>query len=89
MAIKKLGNTSGEVIIMILMKKYRIQIYVYRRSQIYKLCIEKMARNIYIKVLTIVVFELLRILMFFPSNKELSVSPHATLQMVKKNKFYF
>ena len=40
MATKKLGSTSGEVII-ILMKKYRIQIYVYRRSQIYKLCIEK------------------------------------------------
>lgn len=41
MATKKLGSTSGEVIIMILMKKYRIQIYVYRRSQMYKLCIEK------------------------------------------------
>lgn len=47
MATEKLGNTSGEMIIMILMKKYRVQIYVYRRSQIYKLCIEKLARNIY------------------------------------------
>lgn len=37
-----------------------MQIYIYRRLQIYELCMEKIARSI--KILTVVVFELLGVL---------------------------